>query len=107
MSHNLESRYIKNVSELIARVLQLPRVTYAQTLMRPISEAKSSSKREKVEVVYKVGCLDSGTYFIGQIGRIAFTGRYEQEPGHDPLSFLCEHRNQEEHKFNLDKGEIH
>jgi hypothetical protein len=106
--------YVKNVSELTARLLQTHGITTAHkpnaTLRKLISKPKDRTDgNNKNNVIYQIDCENCNKYYIGQTGRKLSTRIKEHKAAirrHDPLSLISIHEDQEGHKFNLETVRI-
>ena len=106
--------YIKNISELTARLLQPHGITVAHqpdaTLRRIVSQPKSNPPMlEKSNVIYKIPCKDCNKHYVGQTGRKLSTRLHEHKLAvkrHDHLSLVSMHQDNYGHTFDWDNVEI-
>ena len=106
--------YIKNISELTARLLKPYGIMVAHkpyvTLRKLLSKSKDKiDLSKKTNVVYQVNCGDCNKFYVGQTGRRLETRITEHKAAirrHDPLSLISVHEDKEGHKFNLDSVKI-
>ena len=113
-SHHLALPYIKNVSELTARLLRPHGITVAHqpeaTLRRLASKPKSeTSILEKANVVYRISCSNCEKQYVGQTGKRLSTRLHEHKLAtkrHDQLSLISIHQDQHGHTFDWDTAEI-
>ncbi|XP_072449672.1 uncharacterized protein [Chiloscyllium punctatum] len=106
--------YIKNISELTARLLRSlglitehkPTATLRQQLTRTKDLTPSMSK---TNVVYKIPCKDCTKHYIGQTGRQLMIRIDEHQLAtkrHDQLSFVATHADDKQREFDWDNTTI-
>jgi hypothetical protein len=106
--------YIKNISEMTARLLKQHGITVAykptNTLRRTLSKPKTQIKSMKrTNVVYQIQCNNCDKHYVGQTGRKLSTRVYEHQLAirrHDPMSMVSLHEDQEGHQFNWNNVKI-
>ena len=101
--------YIKQISEMTARLLRPHGVTIAHkpmgTLRQIVSKPKPINKLEgKNNVIYQIQCNDCSAKYVGQTGRKLATRLHEHQLAikrHDRLSLISVHEDNEGHHFNF------
>ena len=113
-SKHLALPYIKNISELTARLLRPHGITIAHqpeaTLRTIVSQPKpKTSVLEKTNVVYKISCSDCDKHYVGQTGKKLSTRLHEHKLAtkrHDQLSLISMHQDQHGHAFDWETAEV-
>ena len=106
--------YIKQISEMTARLLRPHGVTIAHkpmgTLRQIVSKPKPINKlEEKNNVIYQIQCNDCSAKYVGQTGRKLATRLHEHQLAikrHDRLSLISVHEDNEGHHFNFNTVKI-
>ena len=106
--------YIKNVSELTARLLQPNGITVAHrpeaTLRRLVSQPKTKPpKLQKSSVIYKISCNDCNKHYVSQTEGKLSTHLHEHKLAvkrYDQFSLISVHQDQHGHTFNWETVEV-
>ena len=106
--------YIKNVSEVIARLFRPYGISIVHKLSRTIRSIFKNhkplcSREDRTQIVYRVNCLNCTQHYVGQTGRKLRTRMKEHRQAiqrHDPHSIMSIHEDQEGHQFDLENVEI-
>ena len=106
--------YMKNVSEMVARLLAKHRISVAHKPYSTIRQMLSRPKDrvpagEKTNVVYRVDCSGCDNQYVGQTGRQLATRLHEHHLAanrHDQLSLISIHQDRYGHTFNLNDAKI-
>ena len=106
--------YVKNISEMTARLLNQHGLTVAHkptnTLRKALTKPKGRRENmDKINVIYKIPCSQCDKHYVGQTGRKLSTRIHEHKLAsrrHDPLSLVSVHEDQEGHQFNWDMVSI-
>ena len=106
--------YIKDVSEMSARVLKQLHIKVAHKPTSSIRMAISNHKApipptKRSNVVYKLPCQNCPNFYVGQTGRQLATRVHEHQLAirrHDQLSLVSMHQDETGHQIDLDAAEI-
>ncbi|KER32502.1 hypothetical protein T265_01382 [Opisthorchis viverrini] len=106
--------YIKNISEMTARILRQHAIKVAHrptdTLRRVLSKPKGTFNAiEKTNVIYKIQCNDCEKHYVGQTGRKLLTRITEHKlvtKRHEQFSLISAHEDGEGHHFDWNNVRI-
>ena len=105
---------MKNISEITARMLKPLEIDVAHKPKRSLHSIlripkDPTAKEDKMNIIYKINCINCDKHYIGQSGRplkIRIKEHKSAVKRHDIYSFISLHIDNYGHEFDWDNVEI-